>query len=140
MTELPVPEPRQDPADAAYWAAAAQGVLTVPYCSSCQQYSWFPRRHCPVCGGTAVELRPVSGDGVVYSFTINRRPAGAFRDQKAVIIAYVELTEGPRVLTNLVGVDPADVRIGLPVRAVFDSSPHGAGVLRFTRREVARDS
>lgn len=140
MTGLPVPEPRPDPADAAYWAAAAQGELTVPYCSSCRQYVWFPRHRCPLCGGATLEPTAVSGDGVVYSFTVNRRPAGVFRDAEAVVIAYVELTEGPRVLTNLVGIDPADVYIGQPVRAVFEASPQGAGVLRFTRREVLHDS
>ncbi len=137
MTSLPVPEPRQDPADAAYWAAAAQGRLTVPRCNSCATYVWFPRSRCPACGEGTLEPVEVSGDGVVYSFTVNRRPAGVFKDAGAVVIAYVELAEGPRVLTNLVGMDPQSIHIGQPVRAVVEASPAGAGVVRFTAREGA---
>jgi uncharacterized OB-fold protein len=72
-----------------------------------------------------------SGDGTVHTFTVSRRTAPPYTDVAALVIAYVDLPEGPRVLTNLVEDDPARIRIGAPVRARFDTSPSGAGVLRF---------
>jgi uncharacterized protein len=130
-TALPVPEPRQDPTSEGYWKAAARGEFRVARCPACAAYVWFPRSRCPLCTSDGLALVPVSGEGVVYSFTVNRRPAGAYQDAGPVVIAYVELSEGLRVLTNLVGVDPERVRIGQPVRAVYNAS-----LLRFTPREV----
>jgi len=127
MTELPSPEPRRDPSLSGYWAAAAEGIVTVSRCPTCAELVWYPRARCPRCTGL-LELVPVSGTGTVYSFTVNRRPAGAYKEVDAVVIAYVELAEGPRVMTNLVGLDPGEVRIGLPVRAVHSPT----GLLRFT--------
>ncbi|MDG4830389.1 Zn-ribbon domain-containing OB-fold protein [Solwaraspora sp. WMMD1047] len=137
MTTLPTPEPHQDPTGRGYWDAAARGELRVVHCPSCESLSWYPRSRCPRCLADGLELVPVSGDGTVYSFTVNRRPAGAYREAGPVVIAYVELAEGPRVLTNLIGVEPDQVRIDLPVRAVFDPTAAGAGLLRFTPREVS---
>lgn len=137
MTTLPAPEPVQDATGESYWATAARGELRVPRCAACSAYLWYPRSRCPLCTSDRVELVPVSGDGVVYSFTVNRRPAGAYRDAGPVVIAYVELAEGPRVLTNLVDIEPEGVRIGMPVRAVHHMTPGGAGLLRFAPREVS---
>lgn len=128
---LPAPEPRREPTDLGYWDVAARGEFRVAHCRACAAYVWFPRSRCPLCTGDELDLVPVSGNGVVYSFTVNRRPTGAYREAGAVVIAYVELAEGPRVLTNLVEIDPARVRIGLPVRAVHQLTPGGAGLIRF---------
>jgi len=106
--------------------------LQVPRCPHCETLIWFPRSHCPLCTSPDLELVPVSGDGEVYSFTVNRRPTGAYKDAGAVVIAYVELAEGPRVMTNIVDVDPDQVRIGLPVRAVYQDD-----LLRFAPRPEA---
>lgn len=132
MTALPTPEPLRDATAQRYWDAAARGELRVARCPACAAYVWYPRSRCPLCTSDALELVPVSGDGVVYSYTVNRRPAGAYKEAGPVVIAYVELAEGPRVLANLVGVDPEQVSVGLPVRAVYQ-----ADLLRFAPREVA---
>jgi uncharacterized OB-fold protein len=60
-----------------------------------------------------------SGRGAVYSFSINRRGDGPFRPASPFVLAYVELDEGPRVLTNIVGIDAESVEIGMRVRAIF---------------------
>jgi len=70
-------------------------------------------------------LRETDGTGAVYSYTIVRvggaitLGGGPYKDAVPYVLAYVELTEGPTVLTNIVGIDPDDVTIGLPVRVVF---------------------
>jgi uncharacterized OB-fold protein len=81
---------------------------------------------CPDCGRLGVEWVEASGRGAVYSFTVSHRGPGPWADHVPYVVAYVELDEGPRVLTNLVGLDPGDVRIGMPVAAVFEH-----GLLRF---------
>jgi uncharacterized protein len=103
--------------------------VNVTRCPHCDLLIWYPRERCPRCTRDGLDTVPLAGTGTVYTYTVNRRP-GKGRDP--VVIAYVELDEGPRVLTNLVGVAPDDVRIGLPVRAV-----HEDGIPRFTPVEVS---
>ena len=62
---------------------------------------------------------------------MNSRGDGAHRDAGAYVLAYVELEEGPRVLTNVVECDPGSVAVGQAVRAVFPRTPAGAALLRF---------
>jgi uncharacterized OB-fold protein len=62
-----------------------------------------------------------SGRGTVFTYTVARRPTHeAFADRVPYVIAVVELEEGPKLTTNIVGVDPEQVAIGMPVHATFD--------------------
>ena len=74
---------------------------------------------------------PASGRGTVYSFSITRKGAGVWAEHSPYVVAYVELDEGPRVLTNIVGCDVDDVHIGMAVAVVFDPTPAGPAVYRF---------
>jgi len=73
-----------------------------------------------------------SGRGTVYSYTVTRKGQGMYREAGPFVIAFVELDEGPRVMTNIVGCDPDTVRIGQPVVATFDDTGQGHSLLRFT--------
>jgi uncharacterized OB-fold protein len=73
-----------------------------------------------------------SGRGFVYSFTVVHRGSGLYRDAAPYVVAYVELEEGPRVLTNIVGCTPAEVEIGQRVRVVFCDTGEGSALYRFT--------
>jgi uncharacterized OB-fold protein len=139
MTALPVPEPVQQAELADYWSALAHGRLTAAHCERCGHWFWYPRDRCPACTSAEVVMTPVGGEGRVYSFTVNRRPAGPYQQMDHVLIAYVELAEGPRVLTQIIDVDPADVRIGMPVTAVRVEGPTGAAMQRFTARREGTD-
>jgi hypothetical protein len=116
---LPVPVATPAPELAPFHAAAAQDRLVVPHCRDCGFAIWYPRAFCPVCDGD-VDWRESPGLGTVYSYTITRHGPGKYRETGPYVLAYVELAEGPRVLTNIVQCDPADVRIGRRVTAVFD--------------------
>jgi uncharacterized protein len=113
MTELTAP----------YWAAAREGRLVVQECRSCRQVWHPPLPRCPHCHAPDPGWRPVSGEGAVYTYTVVRHATHyAFAGQVPYILAIVELAEGPRLVTALVGADPArpdQVRVGQPVRAVF---------------------
>ncbi len=128
---LPVVVPNPTPDDAPFWEAAAHDRFILPRCRGCATYIWYPRSFCPDCHTTDVEWVNVSGRGTVYSFTVNQRGPGAWAEHSPFVIAYVELEEGPRILTNIVGSDPAQVHIGQAVTAVFE--PAGTTkVIRFT--------
>lgn len=107
-----------------FWAGAARGELLVPRCAACGNVSWPPRPFCPLCGSPdAPSLAPSPGLGTVYSFTVVRKARGAFRELTPYVVAYVELDEGPRLLSNVVDVAPESVQIGQRVRVAFDAAP-----------------
>lgn len=113
------------------WAATAEGRLLLPKCNDCSAIIWYPRAFCPACSSTSTAWIEASGRGTVYSFSITRKGAGAWAEVGPYVIAYVELEEGPRVLSNIVGCPVDDVRIGMSVRVVFDPTAEGPAVYRF---------
>ena len=106
----------------------------------CEHGHWlfFPRTHCPTCGSRKLAWRTVSGAGKLYSFTVSRVPTlPEFTDEMPQLLAVVELDEGPHLNTTLVGVDPADIKIGQRLRPVFDDRPGEVTLLRYTPLESA---
>lgn len=129
---LPTRAPQRTLETAPFWDACAQHRLVLPRCESCAEVIWYPRLVCPSCGGTTVTWVEASGRGTVYSFSVVRKGQGPYRDVAPYVLAYVELDEGPRVMTNIVGVDPDGVRVGQAVRVVFDDTGDGDALPRFT--------
>jgi uncharacterized protein len=128
---LPVPVPERTPETDAFWEATAVGRLVLARCDACGTAIWYPKTYCPDCGGLAVSWRRASGLGTIYSFTVVHRTPGPFAAAVPFVIAYVELDEGPRVLTNIVGCDPDEVSIGQAVRVVFSDTGEGSALFRF---------
>jgi uncharacterized OB-fold protein len=76
----------------------------------------------------------MSGRGAVYTFTVTyQNQAPGFRDELPYVMAYVQLDEGPRLLTNIVHTDPQVVRIGMPVEVVFEVFDEGLAMPKFQR-------
>ena len=71
------------------------------------------------------------GRGIVYSYTVIHRSLGEFSAATPYVVAYVELEEGPRILTNIVGPGATEVSVGQPVVVAFATSPSGAVLHRF---------
>jgi len=128
---LPTRPPRRTHETAEFWDGCAQGLLLLPRCDACHEYIWYPRLFCPHCSSARVTYVQASGLGTVYSFTIMRKGNGPFKEFAPYVIAYVELAEGPRMMTNIVGVAVDEVRVGLPVKVVFDPAGDDA-IPRFT--------
>lgn len=81
-----------------------------------------PCRHCQNCQSARLEWKPVSGKGTVYTYTVAKRPPHAIlAEQCPLAIAVVELEEGPRMITNVVGCDPSEINIGMAVRVDFET-------------------
>src|SRR5438270_6525828 len=131
---LPAPAPLVLPEVKPFWDATAAGRLLLPRCAECQAVIWYPRPFCPMCASTHVEWIEASGRGTVYSFTVNRRGQADLADYKdagVYVLAYVELAEGPRMMTNIVDCDPDTVRIGQVVEVVFHDTGQGTALPRF---------
>ena len=108
-------EPTATGLSAPYWEAARRHALVLQRCA-CRRYLFHPRANCPSCGSEQLTWEEVCGRGVVYSYTVARRPTHpVFADLVPMVIAIVELTEGPRLTTNTVGCEASDVSIGMPV-------------------------
>jgi uncharacterized OB-fold protein len=131
MSALPTPTPPVNPDTEPVFRAAADGRLLLKQCASCECVIWYPRGICPECGSLDTRWIPASGSGIVYSYTVVRRGEGAYRDAVPYVLAYVELKEGPRVLTNIVDCPPDSVRIGQAVIATFDGAADGLALVRF---------
>ena len=104
--------------------------LVLPRCDACATVIWYPRAFCPECSSFDIQWFDASGRGTIYSYTVNRRGQGDYRDM-AYVLAYVELDEGPRVMTNIVDCDPDSVRVGQAVQVVFHPTSAEAALPRF---------
>ena len=139
MTDLPAGRPPFNPEAAPFWEAAADGRLVLPVCDGCGLAIWYPRAWCPVCGRDSVTWTEMSGRGTVYACTVIRKARGPWAEAVPYVGAYVELEEGPRILTNVVTDDP-DARAHRPgrhrhlrrrSRTASGASPRRS-ILRFT--------
>lgn len=131
MNDLPALAPTVTLETAPFWDAAKDGRLVLPRCDVCATVIWYPRQFCPECGGHDVSWFDATGTGTVYSFSVVRKGQGPFRDAAPYVLAYVELDEGPRMMTNVVGCDPADVHVGQRVEVTFAPTENGPALPRF---------
>jgi uncharacterized OB-fold protein len=118
MSWDPRPAPDVTPETERYWTAAAEGTLLVRECQDCGLVYHYPRSLCPDCFSERVEWREASGRGEVYSFSTARTMSGWPEDDLPLVLAYVELEEGPRLMTNI-DADPSAVEIGAQVVVEF---------------------
>jgi uncharacterized OB-fold protein len=133
-TSMPTPAPNVNPEVKVFWDGTAEGKLLLAHCNECQTVIWYPRPFCPECGSLSVRWEAASGKGTIYTFTINRRGAGdlpEYREPVPYVLAYVELAEGPRIMTNIVECEPDSVKIGQAVEVVFHDTGQGTALYRF---------
>ena len=115
---VPVPTPETQP----FWDGCAAGELRIQRCTDCGRPYFYPRPVCPSCGSRAVEWFTASGRATLYSYVISHRPAPGFDNDLPYAIAVVELAEGPRMMTNIVGVPntPEDLVLDMALRVTFE--------------------
>jgi hypothetical protein len=115
-----------------YFAHCAQSELVVQRCSACGVLRHYPRPHCIACLSPDYTWLTCSGKGTLHTFTVVRQNANPrFAPRLPYIVAIVELEEGVRMLTEVSGSAPEDVRIGMPLTVRFDDEPDGLRVPRF---------
>ena len=114
------PLPRPVPASRPFFDAAREHRLVLQRCPR-DGFFYYPRTHCPACLGTDWAWEEVSGRGRVHAFTVDR--VGHDRAQLPripLVIAAIELEEGPRMTSNVVGCDPDGVHVGMAVEATYE--------------------
>jgi uncharacterized OB-fold protein len=110
-----------------FWDAAAQNKLVMQHCQNCNAWVWTPRPLCNECGSDRIDWTPLSGNGQVYSFTVIRQVVGraaskAFEPDIPYVVAWVDLDEGPRMITNIVRCPAENVKLGMKVSVVFEQA------------------
>lgn len=123
------PQPRfPEPNTETYWENAKAGRLTYQQCGDCDEIVFTPRLLCTTCGSSNLETKESAGTGEVYTYSVvrqNRNPA--FADLGAYVLAWIDLDEGFRMLSNVVGVDnpSTGVHIGQRVQVEFEAQDSG---------------
>lgn len=106
-----------------FWQATKDHELRYQQCDDCGTVVFYPRRHCTGCLGSALTWKTSAGQGTVYTFSIVRQSYHPFfRALVPYAVAWIDLDEGPRLLSNVVGVDdPAtDIEIGQRVAVTWE--------------------
>jgi uncharacterized protein len=127
----PVPTPETE----VFWAGTLAGELRIQHCNDCGKYYFYPRPFCRYCQSKNVEWRPVAGTGRLVSYIINQRPVPPAAADQPQVIALIELDEGPRMLSNIVGVEPAPENLPLDSRVRVEFEPRGQQALPVFRLE-----
>ena len=129
------PVPIASPESAPFWQAAKEHRLLIPRCNACKKFWFPPSQLCPHCLSADTGWEAVSGRGRIYSFVVFHRVYHpAFAGEVPYVVAIVELEEGPRMLTNIVGMPVDQVRCNMPVTVVFDDVSSELSVPKFTPR------
>jgi len=130
--EIQYRKPATDWQTLAYWEGCGRGELVLQRCGDCGAVQHRPRGLCATCLSSGIEHFVASGRGRVHTFTITHQNGqSAFRNACPYVLAYVDLEEGPRLMTNIVGCEPDAVEIGMEVRADFVATERGLGIPRF---------
>ena len=117
----PLPRPENRGLTAPFWEAAKRHELVCQRCRRCASWIFYPREQCPHCFSQDLEYAPVSGRGRVHAYTIVYQPAvAAFNEDAPYVFALIQLDEGPRMISNVTGCEPRDVKVDMPVVATYD--------------------
>jgi len=127
MSNRPMPR-FFEPDTEAFWEATKNQELLYQQCNVCDTVVFTPRAHCTNCGSSDLARKVSKGEGTVYTYSVvrqNRNPS--FADLGAYALAYIDLDEGFRMLSNVVGVQNplTDVKVGQRVKVTFEQQNEG---------------
>ena len=126
--DLPIP----DHYTQVWWDAAAERRLLVVRCRSCAVAHYYPRPFCPRCGSDDVAWEEASGDATLYTWSVvHQNDMPPFRDRVPYVAAVVDLAEGPRMMTNVVGCEFDALQAGMALRLEITDIGEGVHVPLF---------
>ncbi len=120
-TKKPTPTPT--PETEYYWAGCRDGELRIQRCNACSQYYFYPRPSCAHCASSDVSWVRASGRATLHTYLISHRAAPGFEDNVPYAIAVVQLEEGPRMMSNIVGIDntPENLILDMDLEVTFEN-------------------
>jgi uncharacterized OB-fold protein len=121
--------PKPTPETAPFWEGTKARELRLQQCNDCGKFYFYPRSHCRYCNSENVEWKTVSGKGTLASYVINNRPTPPFDKDTPIIVALIQLEEGPRMMSNIVGVEPKPENLTLDAPVTVDFEERGDQVL-----------
>lgn len=130
----PVPVP--DEISAPFFEGARRGQLMLQHCLDCGRWSFPVRERCPHCLSASLGWRRASGRGRLYTFAIMHQVMNpGFAGDVPYNVCQVDLEEGVRMVSNVVGVPNEALRIGMALEVVFEEAgpPDGGGGVRIPR-------
>ena len=115
LTPVPTPETQL------YWDGIAADTLRLPRCTDCNDAFFPPTPVCPHCSSQKIEWFDASGDATLYSYVIHHRPLPQWGSEEPRSVAIVELAEGPRIISTVVGCDqtPEALELDMALHATF---------------------
>lgn len=119
--------PAITPENKPFFDGSGRGVLMLKYCDACRRFHHYPRAICPHCFSDNTRWVEAKGTGSIYTFSVLR-----LGTPTPFALAYVELVEGPRMMTNVVDCDLDALEIGMPVRMVCKPATDGTMFPMFT--------
>lgn len=115
----PLPMPAED--SVPFWNAARKHELSLQKCGTCGAFRFPPAPLCPECTELGGEWTRLTGRGRIFSFVVfHRAYHKGFEKELPYAVAVVELDEGPRLVSNIVGIAPDKLRCDMKVEAVFE--------------------
>jgi uncharacterized OB-fold protein len=127
----PVPQPDDESRE--FYEGARRHELMLMRCRACRAWRLPSRPRCPDCWSTDTAWEKASGRATLYSFGIMHQKFPGFGEEGPYQYAIVELEEGPRIVSNVVGVADGELRVDVPLVAVFDDVADDATLVRFTK-------
>lgn len=112
--------PSTSPDTAFFWEALRERKLLIQRCKGCATLRHPARPMCPRCNSLEWDTHASSGRGVVYSYVMPQHPQFPFFEYPYIVVL-VELEEGVRLVSNLCGIAPAEVRVGMPVEVFYET-------------------
>ncbi|MBI4968647.1 MAG: Zn-ribbon domain-containing OB-fold protein [Rhodospirillales bacterium] len=121
MSHLNKPVPAPDPDTKPFWDGCRKHELLIQECDACGRFHFPPAGRCPHCGATGSRWVKASGKGTVYSWivVVHPVPKEVYAGEVPYVVALVDLEEGVRMATNIVGCDPHAVTANMPVEVSF---------------------
>ncbi len=119
-TSPPFPLPQPTVFTEEFWSGCQDGCLQVYVCEDCKHLFLPGGPNCPDCWSGNLAMQPVSGLGEIFSFVVYRRTYHA-AIPAPYVVALIQLAEGPRLISNVVGITQGDVTVGMPVQVRFEA-------------------
>jgi len=111
VAQRPLPDATEDDTQA-FWAATKDRRLTYQQCEDCGTVVFYPRRHCTGCTSGRLAWKDAKGTGTIYTYSVVRQSYHPFfRSQAPYVVAWIDLDEGPRLISNVIGVTQPDMSL-----------------------------
>lgn len=126
-------EPPMTPTTEHFWEATKQRRFLVQWCDPCAQPIFYPREVCPRClSADGLVWRESKGTGTIYAVSVQHRPANPTMAARVpYAVALVELDDGIRLMSNVIGCDPGDIRVGQAVQVAWEPLSDGRNLPQF---------